>query len=134
MDEKTEKLPSLLSIHQAGYVSPPQNENEFSITDLVWGKVRSHPWWPGQISDPADASEKAVKYYKKDCFLVAYFGDRTFAWNDASLLKPFRPHFSQIEKQSNSEAFQNAVSCALDEVKRRVELGLACSCIPKRCI
>nr|XP_027086227.1 uncharacterized protein LOC113708002 [Coffea arabica] len=131
MEEKTEKLPSLLSIHQAGYFSPPQNENEFSITDLVWGKVRSHPWWPGQISDPAYASEKAVKYYKKDCFLVAYFGDRTFAWNDASLLKPFRPHFSQIEKQSNSEAFQNAVSCALDEVKRRVELGLACSCIQR---
>ncbi|GFY85391.1 Tudor/PWWP/MBT superfamily protein [Actinidia rufa] len=97
----------------------------------VWGKVRSHPWWPGQIFDSADASEKATKYHKKDCFLVAYFGDRTFAWNDASLLKPFWTNFSQIEKQSNSEVFQNAVSSALEEVSRRVELGLACSCIPK---
>ncbi|GFY84583.1 Tudor/PWWP/MBT superfamily protein [Actinidia rufa] len=84
-----------------------------------------------KIFDPADASEKATKYHKKEGFLVAYFGDRTFAWNDASLLKPFWTNFSQIEKQSNSEVFQNAVSCALEEVSRRVELGLACSCIPK---
>ncbi|KAL3507914.1 hypothetical protein ACH5RR_033296 [Cinchona calisaya] len=130
MEEKTTKLPSFLSIHQDGYFKPLGNEGEFSITDLVWGKVRSHPWWPGQIFDPADASEKAVKHYKKDCFLVAYFGDHTFAWNDASLLKPFRPHFSHIEKQSNSEVFQNAVSCALNEVSRRVQLGLSCFCIP----
>ncbi|KAJ9159980.1 hypothetical protein P3X46_025425 [Hevea brasiliensis] len=117
--------------HQASYKVPPDVEGEFTVSDLVWGKVRSHPWWPGQIFDPSDASEKAAKYHKKDCFLVAYFGDRTFAWNEASLLKPFRSHFSQVEKQSNSETFQNAVDCALEEVSRRVEYGLACSCIPK---
>lgn len=116
---------------QATYELPPESEGEFFVSDLVWGKVRSHPWWPGQIFDPSDASEKAMKYYRKDCFLVAYFGDRTFAWNEASLLKPFRTHFSQIVKQSNSEVFHNAVDCALDEVSRRVEFGLACSCMPK---
>uniref|UniRef100_A0A2P2MS95 Dentin sialophosphoprotein n=1 Tax=Rhizophora mucronata TaxID=61149 RepID=A0A2P2MS95_RHIMU len=108
-----------------------EDEGEFSVSNLVWGKVRSHPWWPGQILDPSIASEKAMKYHKKDCFLVAYFGDRTFAWNEASLLKPFRSHFHQVEKQNTSESFQNAVNCALEEVARRVELGLACSCFPK---
>lgn len=122
-----EKPVSLLNMHP-GYLITPENEGEYSISDLVWGKVRSHPWWPGQIFDPSDASEKAIKYHKKDSFLVAYFGDRTFAWNDASVLRPFCSHFSQIEKQSNSETFQNAISCALEEVSRRVELGLACSC------
>ncbi|CAN4112857.1 unnamed protein product [Withania somnifera] len=122
-----EKPVSLLNMHP-GYLIPPENEGEYSIPDLVWGKVRSHPWWPGQIFDPSDASEKAIKYHKKDSFLVAYFGDRTFAWNDASVLRPFYSHFSQIEKQSNSETFQNAISCALEEVSRRVELGLTCSC------
>ncbi|CAK7325540.1 unnamed protein product [Dovyalis caffra] len=116
---------------QACYLLPPDKEGEFSISDLVWGKVRSHPWWPGQIFDLSDASEKAMKYHKKDCYLVAYFGDRSFAWNEAPLLKPFRSHFPHVEKQSNSEAFQNAVDCALEEVSRRVELGLACSCAPK---
>ncbi|BFG22508.1 hypothetical protein CerSpe_087820 [Prunus speciosa] len=116
---------------QPRYELPPENEGLFSASDLVWGKVKSHPWWPGQIFDYTVASEKAMKYHKKDCFLVAYFGDRTFAWNEPSSLKPFRSYFPQSEKQCNSEAFQNAVNCALEEVSRRVELGLACSCIPK---
>ncbi|XP_057802018.1 uncharacterized protein LOC131017321 isoform X2 [Salvia miltiorrhiza] len=120
-----------LRMKQSGYLMPPENEGCFAPSDLVWGKVRSHPWWPGQIFDPADASEKAVKYYKKDSYLVAYFGDQTFAWNDSSALKPFRSYFSQIQKQSNSESFHNAVSCALEEIERRVQLGLSCSCTPK---
>lgn len=124
-------LGGTVTVHQATYQLPPENEGEFVVSDLVWGKVRSHPWWPGQIFDPSDSSEKALKHQKKDCFLVAYFGDRTFAWNEASQLKPFRTHFSHIEKQSNSESFQHAVDCALEEVSRRVEFGLACSCIPK---
>ncbi|CAL1387142.1 unnamed protein product [Linum trigynum] len=122
---------SLGSAHQACYQLPFDNEGEFHVSDLVWGKVKSHPWWPGQIFDPSDASDQALKYQKKDSFLVAYFGDRTFAWNEAPLLKHFRSHFSQGEKQSNSESFQNAVGCALEEFSRRVELGLACSCVPE---
>ncbi|XVE68967.1 hypothetical protein DITRI_Ditri09bG0112700 [Diplodiscus trichospermus] len=134
IDEKTVKWTapksgSSVKEHQAKYQLPSEEEGKFSVSDLVWGKIRSHPWWPGQIFDSSDASDKAVKYCKRDSFLVAYFGDRTFAWNEASVLKPFRKHFSQIEKQSNSESFQHAVNCALEEVSARVELGLACSCV-----
>ncbi|KAL1552066.1 hypothetical protein AAHA92_12910 [Salvia divinorum] len=121
----------VLRMKQFGYLMPPEKDGCFAPSDLVWGKVRSHPWWPGQIFDPADASEKAVKYHKKDSYLVAYFGDQTFAWNDSSALKPFRSYFSQIQKQSNSESFHNAVDCALEEIERRVQLGLSCSCTPK---
>ncbi|PWA88591.1 PWWP-like protein [Artemisia annua] len=122
---------SSFSLHQPRYFQPPKIEGEFAVSDLVWGKVRSHPWWPGQIVDPSDASQKAMKYYKKDRYLVAYFGDHSFAWNVSSVLKPFRANFSQIEKQTNLEAYKDAVECALEEVSRRVELGLACSCIPR---
>nr|XP_043632602.1 uncharacterized protein LOC122603844 [Erigeron canadensis] len=122
---------SSFSFHQSRYFQPPKNEGEFCVSDLVWGKVRSHPWWPGQIVDPSGASQKAMKYHKKNCFLVAYFGDHSFAWNDSAVLKPFRANFSQIEKQTNLESFKNAVECALEEVTRRVELGLACSCVPQ---
>ncbi|KMT12244.1 hypothetical protein BVRB_5g101890 [Beta vulgaris subsp. vulgaris] len=120
---------SLMEDHRVRYQLPPENEVKFAVFDLVWGKVKSHPWWPGQIFHPSDSSEKAMKYYKKDCYLVAYFGDRTFAWNEASVLKPFRNHFPQAERLNKSEAFRNAVSCALEELARRVELGLACSCM-----
>ncbi|KAL5740720.1 hypothetical protein ACOSQ2_029900 [Xanthoceras sorbifolium] len=103
---------------------------EFCASDLVWGKVRSHPWWPGQIFDPSAASQKATKYFKKDSYLIAYFGDQTFAWNEVSKIKHFREHFAQMEKQSSLEDFHYAIDCALEEVSRRVEYGLACSCIP----
>ncbi|KAL6545276.1 hypothetical protein OROGR_009150 [Orobanche gracilis] len=122
---------SPLKMNQPGYLLPPEIDGRFAISDLVWGKIRSHPWWTGQIFYPSDASEKAVKYFKNDSDLAAYFGDWMFAWNDPSLVKPIRSHFSQIEKQSNSKGFQDAVVSALEEVSRRVELSLACSCIPK---
>ncbi|XP_040869339.1 uncharacterized protein [Glycine max] len=118
------------NILQASY-QLPKEKSEFSVYDMVWGKVKSHPWWPGQIFDPSDSSVEAKKHLKKDRHLVAYFGDRTFAWNESSQLKLFRTHFSNVVKQSNSDAFQNAVDCALDEVGRCAEFGLACSCIPK---
>ncbi|CAN0909325.1 PWWP domain-containing protein 2 [Linum grandiflorum] len=138
VDTTDDKSPQWANLHwgsfanaqQAKYQLPSDFDGEFCVSDLVWGKVRSHPRWPGQIFDPADASEQALKYQKKDSFLVAYFGDRTFAWNEPHLLKPFRSHFSQSEKQSHSEAFQTAVDSALEEVSRRVEMGLACSCVP----
>ncbi|GFP92943.1 serine/threonine-protein kinase atm [Phtheirospermum japonicum] len=108
------------------------HEGNFVPSSLVWGKVRSHPWWPGQIFDPSDASKKAIKNHKKKgSYLVANFGDQTFAWIDKSNLKPFVSNFPKMERQSNSEAVQNAVAKALEEVSRRVELGLVCSCVPK---
>ncbi|KAA0034050.1 Tudor/PWWP/MBT superfamily protein isoform 5 [Cucumis melo var. makuwa] len=131
IEDDDDQLESSVQLHQARYHLPSENEGDFSVSDLVWGKVRSHPWWPGQIFDPSDSSDQAMKYYKKDFYLVAYFGDRTFAWNEMSHLKPFRTHFSQEEMQSHSEAFQNSVECALEEVSRRAELGLACACTPK---
>ncbi|XVF07962.1 hypothetical protein REPUB_Repub06bG0184600 [Reevesia pubescens] len=117
-----------VSLHVDAKTEKPE-EPEFRVSDLVWGKVRSHPWWPGQIFDRSAATAKAKKYLKKDCCLIAYYGDQTFAWNEASLIKPFRPHFSRMEKQNNMEEFHYAVDCALDEVSRRLEFGLACSCI-----
>lgn len=105
---------------------------EICFSDLVWGKVRSHPWWPGQVVDPSVSSEKAKKYFRKDSYLIAYFGDHTFAWNDVSRIKPFRTPFAQMVSQSSSEDFHHAIDCALDEVSRRIEFGLACSCISKQ--
>ncbi|KAG8374260.1 hypothetical protein BUALT_Bualt11G0113100 [Buddleja alternifolia] len=108
-----------------------EKEGEYYVSDLVWGKVKSHPWWPGQIVPPKVATDKAERHFKRGCYLIAYFGDRTFAWNEGSKLKPFRMHFSQMEKQSNADGFCHAVDCAIDEAARRVELGLSCPCLPK---
>ncbi|KAI4349197.1 hypothetical protein L6164_009820 [Bauhinia variegata] len=112
-------------------IKPKSLEFNFSVSDLVWGKVRGHPWWPGQIFDPSSASEMAKRHFKRDFDLIAYFGDQTYSWNEASMIKPFHMHFSQMVKQSNLENFHHAVDRTLDEVSRRVEFGLSCPCLPE---
>ncbi|KAL1193896.1 PWWP domain-containing protein 2 [Cardamine amara subsp. amara] len=109
--------------------APVTAKVKLSDSDLVWAKVRSHPWWPAQVFDGSAATDKANKYFKKGSFLVTYFGDCTFAWNDASRIKPFRQNFSQMAKQSTLPDFLDAIDFALEEVSRRIQFGLACSCI-----
>ncbi|KAG6596452.1 putative oxidoreductase GLYR1, partial [Cucurbita argyrosperma subsp. sororia] len=102
---------------------------KFNVHDLIWSRVPSHPWWPGQICDPAASSKKAMKYFKTGKYLVAFFGDHTFAWKEAVMIKPFSEYFSELQKQSNSGSFHDAIDCALEEFSRRVEFSLACPCL-----
>ncbi|KAI8019256.1 Serine/threonine-protein kinase ATM [Camellia lanceoleosa] len=106
-------------------------EHEYLVGDLVWGKIRSHPWWPGQVYDASDASKYARKYNQRERRLIAYFGDGSFSWCSPSQLKPFAKDFEEMSKQSNARNFVNAVQRALDEIGRLVELKMTCSCIPE---
>ncbi|CAL4903121.1 unnamed protein product [Urochloa decumbens] len=93
---------------------------------LVWGKVRDHPWWPGQVFDAADASALALARRRpRGAALVAYFWDKSFAWNETGTLLPFRDGFPRFGAVTPVAA---AVEAALDEVSRRVEAGLSCYC------
>ncbi|GKV07739.1 hypothetical protein SLEP1_g19471 [Rubroshorea leprosula] len=107
-------------------------ECEFSVGDFVWGKIRNHPWWPGQIYDPSDASEHAAEVRQSGRLLVAYFGDGSFAWCHPSQLKPFEANFVEMSKVSNSKNFLNAVQKAVDDIGRLVEMKMTCSCVPKQ--
>ncbi|KAL2320120.1 hypothetical protein Fmac_029089 [Flemingia macrophylla] len=99
----------------------------FSVGDFVWGKIKSHPWWPGRIYDPSDASDFALKLRQKNRLLVAYFGDGTFAWCHHSQLKPFEENFEDMVKQSSSRAFVNAIQEAVNEVGRLLNLKMSSS-------
>lgn len=96
----------------------------FSVGDFVWGKIKSHPCWPGRIYSPSYASEFALNYKHEGRLLVAYFGDGTFAWCDPSQLKPFVDHFEEMSKQSSLKSFVHAVDEAVDEFGRVVELKM----------
>ncbi|XP_007031489.2 PREDICTED: uncharacterized protein LOC18600773 [Theobroma cacao] len=104
---------------------------EFSAGDFVWGKIRSHPWWPGQVYDPSNASDYAVKVRQKGRLLVAYFGDSSFAWCHPSQLKPFEENFEEMSRLSNSKNFLNAVQTSANEIGRLVELKMTCTCVPE---
>ncbi|XP_077244132.1 uncharacterized protein LOC143884441 [Tasmannia lanceolata] len=107
-------------------------EHQFSVGDFVWGKIKSHPWWPGQVYDPSEASECAGKYRRRNRLLVAYFGEGTFAWSYPSQLKPFREDFEPMSKQSTSKSFLSAVEEALDEFGKCLVLEMTCSCVAEK--
>lgn len=106
-------------------------DDQFRVGDFVWGKIKSHPWWPGRVYDPSNASDYAKKVKQRDKILVAYFGDSTFAWCNPSQLSPFEENFVEMFKQSNSKSFVNAVKEAVDEVGRLVDLKMTCACVPQ---
>lgn len=101
----------------------------YAIGDFVWGKIKSHPWWPGRVYDASAASDFAMKYNQTGRLLVAYFGDGSFSWCPPSQLVPFVDNFEKMSKQSTSKSFLYAVEKALDEISVLVEFQMTCQCV-----
>ncbi|OMP09361.1 Tudor/PWWP/MBT superfamily protein [Corchorus olitorius] len=100
----------------------------FEVGDMVWGKVKSHPWWPGHIFNEAFASPSVRRTRREGHVLVAFFGDSSYGWFDPAELVPFDSHFMEKSQQTNSRTFVKAVEEAMDEASRRRGLGLVCKC------
>lgn len=100
----------------------------FQVGDLVWGKVKSHPWWPGHIFNEAFASPSVRRMRRVDHVLVAFFGDSSYGWFDPAELIPFEPHLPEKAHQTAAKHFVRAVEEAVDEASRRSALGLTCKC------
>ncbi|EYU29899.1 hypothetical protein MIMGU_mgv1a025387mg, partial [Erythranthe guttata] len=100
----------------------------YQIGDMVWGKVKSHPWWPGIIYNEAFASPTVRRSKREGHVLVAFFGDSSYGWFDLSEVVPFEVNFAEKSSQTSSRAFTIAVEEAVDELSRRRSLGLACRC------
>ncbi|KAJ6836438.1 uncharacterized protein M6B38_327390 [Iris pallida] len=100
----------------------------FKTGDMVWGKVKSHPWWPGLIYNEALATPSVRRSRQVGHVLVAFFGDSSYGWFDPSELIPFAPNFPEKSKQTTLRSFLVAVEEAVDEFSRRGALGLTCNC------
>ncbi|KAL1546023.1 DNA (cytosine-5-)-methyltransferase [Salvia divinorum] len=100
----------------------------YEIGDMVWGKVKSHPWWPGHIYNEAFASPSVQRSKRDGHALVAFYGDSSYGWYDPAELIPFEEHFLEKSQQTSSRSFLKAVAEAVDELSRRRALGLACRC------
>lgn len=107
----------------------PVDKYRFATGDMVWGKVKSHPWWPGHIFNESFASP-SVRRIKRDDnnVLVAFFGDSSYGWFDPAELIPFEQHFVEKSRQTSLRSFVRAVEESIDETGRRAALGLACRC------
>uniref|UniRef100_A0A803R5A8 PWWP domain-containing protein n=3 Tax=Cannabis sativa TaxID=3483 RepID=A0A803R5A8_CANSA len=100
----------------------------FEVGDMVWGKVKSHPWWPGHIFNEAFATSQVRRTRREGHILVAFFGDSSYGWFDPAELIPFDSNFAEKSRQLTSRSFIKAVEEAVDEVCRRRGLALACKC------
>lgn len=100
----------------------------YEIGDMVWGKVKSHPWWPGHIYSESFASSSVRRTKREGHVLVAFFGDNSYGWFDPAELIPFEPNFAEKSKQTSSRTFFKAVEEAVDEVNRRSSMALSCRC------
>ncbi|KAG6434294.1 hypothetical protein SASPL_105918 [Salvia splendens] len=100
----------------------------FQIGDMVWGKVKSHPWWPGHIYNEALVPRSVRRGKQEGHVLVAFFGDSSYGWFDPAELIPFEENFAEKSMQTTSRSFLKAVEEAADEIATRSSLGLACRC------
>ncbi|CAD6334637.1 unnamed protein product [Miscanthus lutarioriparius] len=99
--------------------------------DMVWAKVKSHPWWPGHIYSVSLTNDEEVhRGYRDGIVLVAFFGDSSYGWFEPSELVPFEDNFTEKAAQGGSSrsSFAAAVAEAVDEVARRSALALLCPC------
>uniref|UniRef100_A0A7N0SV17 PWWP domain-containing protein n=1 Tax=Kalanchoe fedtschenkoi TaxID=63787 RepID=A0A7N0SV17_KALFE len=100
----------------------------FRVGDMVWGKVKSHPWWPGHIFNEAFATTSVRRTRREGHILVAFYGDSSYGWFDPAELVPFDAHFAEKSRQTTVKSFVKAVEEAVDEVCRRSCVGLSCRC------
>ncbi|GMH07743.1 hypothetical protein Nepgr_009583 [Nepenthes gracilis] len=96
--------------------------------DMVWAKVKSHPWWPGYIFDEVFASLSVQLMKREGHVLVAFFGDSSYGWFELAELIPYGAHYTEKSQQKNSRRFLKAVQESIDEASRRYALGLSCRC------
>ncbi|KAK6159889.1 hypothetical protein DH2020_003270 [Rehmannia glutinosa] len=89
----------------------------YKIGDMVWGKVKSHPWWPGQIYNEAFASPSVRRSSTRATCWWRFLGTAAMGEN-----------FVEKSRQTTSRTFVKAVEEAVDELSRRSSLGLACRC------
>ncbi|RWW50865.1 hypothetical protein BHE74_00042842 [Ensete ventricosum] len=102
--------------------------NGLELGDMVWGKVKSHPWWPGHIFNEGFASPSVRRTKKEGHVLVAFFGDSSYGWFEPAELVPFDPHYEEKSKQTTLRPFVKAVEEAVDEASRKEALALTCYC------
>ncbi|XP_044964906.1 actin cytoskeleton-regulatory complex protein PAN1-like isoform X2 [Hordeum vulgare subsp. vulgare] len=97
--------------------------------DMVWGKVKSHPWWPGHVYSLTLSDDPEVhRGYRHGLVLVAFFGDGSYGWFEPHELVRFEDHFTEKTSQGGSRTFPAAVAESLDEISRRSALALLCPC------
>lgn len=86
------------------------SDNEFSKGDIVWGKIRGHPWWPAQITKIIKKRGRSMKHAKYKC---AYINDSTHSELCSNSMKPFREYYTELSKRKiKQKSLKDAIKIA----------------------
>jgi site-specific DNA-cytosine methylase len=106
-------------VGNAGPIQEKKKDAFIEVGDLVWAKIKSYPWWPGEVLNldqyaitdlpsliPARLLGSYMKYRektgsrpeerKKQLCLVSFFGDGTFAWLEKGKLLSFEVNHERM--------------------------------------
>lgn len=97
--------------------------------DMVWGKVKSHPWWPGHVYSLSLSDDPEVhRGHREGLVLVAFFGDGSYGWFEPQELVRFADQFAEKISVGGNRPLAAAVAESIDEIARRSALALLCPC------
>eukprot|EP00818_Percolomonas_sp_WS_P001056 CAMPEP_0117447888 /NCGR_PEP_ID=MMETSP0759-20121206/7109_1 /TAXON_ID=63605 /ORGANISM="Percolomonas cosmopolitus, Strain WS" /LENGTH=562 /DNA_ID=CAMNT_0005240241 /DNA_START=108 /DNA_END=1796 /DNA_ORIENTATION=+ len=99
----------------------------FEHGDLVWARVPSYPWWPGEIYDEHDASVSPTVRSEKpstDAYLVHFINELhdEFYWfkaNDSGLLPYLCDKCDKLEHQAKAFTDSNLM-WSINEIRARM--------------
>ncbi|WAR22058.1 PWP2A-like protein [Mya arenaria] len=107
----------------------------FQVEDIVWGKVKGFPWWPGRVMS-INVSQKDNGVVIRQVAQVAWFGSSTMSHIQCSDLYQFLEDFKlRFDRKKKSRPYRRAIQQATIaaqsyESKELVELkDLDFSCI-----
>jgi len=96
---------------------------QYEFLDLVWAKLGTYPWWPGQVADPQWCSDAVKKSKPKGLsYCVHFLESNTFSWVKPKDLKPFRcaAYEEYVNKEYKYKGYMEAVALCQ---QREVDLG-----------
>lgn len=80
---------------------------------LVWIKLGSYPWWPGQVQHPT-TDQKRLKHNQEEDVFVVFYGSKDYCWVPSMDVKPFSkvlPEYTKFAGVKNNK-LQRAIDDA----------------------
>lgn len=79
----------------------------FKPEQLVWGKLGSYPFWPGQIVDQNLFKREPPPHIKNknNVYLIRFFGSHDFGWVSIYNVLPYDLVYDEKSKKSRSKIF-----------------------------
>jgi hypothetical protein len=79
---------------------------------LVWIKLGSYPWWPGQIQHPT-FDQKRLKHNQGEDVFVVFYGSKDYCWVPSNDVKPFSKALPEYTKYAGVK--NNKLQRAIDD-------------------